>query len=74
MKDIVTGFSKGYAFVEYETVEDAQRAVEEAYKISIDGKEIFVDYEMERVLPGWIPRRLGTYVLNSIGLYEAVKL
>ena len=25
----------------------------------IDGKEIIVDYEIQRTIEGWVPRRLG---------------
>ncbi|XP_054707070.1 U11/U12 small nuclear ribonucleoprotein 35 kDa protein-like [Uloborus diversus] len=59
IRDVVTGFSKGYAFVEFYDKYDAIRAERELNKIQIDGKEILVDIECERLLPGWIPRRLG---------------
>ncbi|GFU27524.1 hypothetical protein TNCV_282581 [Trichonephila clavipes] len=58
VRDIVTGFSKGYAFIEYYDKYDAARAVREA-DIVIDDKEVLVDIECERLLKGWIPRRLG---------------
>lgn len=59
VRDIITGFSRCYAFVEYEEHIGADLACRRANKLEIDGCEIFVDYECERVLKGWIPRRLG---------------
>lgn len=59
VRDIVTGFSKGYAFVEFEREKDAHRAYKDSYRTVIDDREVIVDYEHERKLPGWIPRRLG---------------
>lgn len=59
VKDIVTGMPKGYAFIEYENESGAEAAYCEAYKITIDGRVIFVDFECERLLKGWKPRRLG---------------
>ncbi|GFR08624.1 hypothetical protein TNCT_317731 [Trichonephila clavata] len=58
IRDIVTGFSKGYAFIEYYDKYDAARAVRDA-DVVIDDKEVLVDSECERLLKGWIPRRLG---------------
>ena len=59
VRDIITGFSRCYAFVEYEEHIGADLACRRANKLEIDGCEIFVDYECERILKGWIPRRLG---------------
>jgi len=59
VRDIVTGYSKSYAFIEYVQEKSATKAQIEANNIEIDGCEIFVDYECERTLKGWIPRRLG---------------
>ena len=59
IRDIITGFSKCYAFAEYENPRDATRAQRDGNKTIIDGQEIFVDYESERTMKGWIPRRLG---------------
>ncbi|GJQ79150.1 hypothetical protein Trydic_g5402 [Trypoxylus dichotomus] len=59
VKDIVTGFPKGYAFIEYESEASAEEAYRGAYKMNIDGNIIFVDFECERLLKGWKPRRLG---------------
>jgi len=59
VKDIVTGLSKGYGFIEYETIDQAAEAYKKAYRSELDGNILFVDYECERVLKGWKPRRLG---------------
>lgn len=59
VRDLVTGFSKRYAFVEFEDEHSVSRAYREANKMELDGSELFVDYECERTLKGWIPRRLG---------------
>jgi len=59
VRDIVTGFSKRYAFVEYNEERSIVRARREAYKLVVDQSEIFVDFEQERTLKGWVPRRLG---------------
>ncbi|KAF2893698.1 hypothetical protein ILUMI_12471 [Ignelater luminosus] len=59
VKDIVTGIPKGYAFIEYETERAAEDAYRKAYKMYLDGQAIFVDFECERLLKGWKPRRLG---------------
>lgn len=65
VRDIVTGLSRGYAFFEYDRESDARTAYREANKATIDGREIFVDFECERTLPGWVPRRLGTGILSG---------
>lgn len=59
VRDLVTGYSKGYAFVEYSSEEGANIAYRDGHTLIIDGKSILVDYEHERSLPGWVPRRLG---------------
>lgn len=59
VKDIVTGMPKGYAFIEYEQETSAEEAYREANKMNLDGNIIFVDFECERLLKGWKPRRLG---------------
>ncbi|GFT66156.1 hypothetical protein NPIL_537291 [Nephila pilipes] len=58
VKDIVTGFSKGYAFIEYYDKYDAEKALRDDDLI-IDDKKVLVEGECERILKGWIPRRLG---------------
>ncbi|CAH1116547.1 unnamed protein product [Phaedon cochleariae] len=59
VRDIVTGMPKGYAFIEYESERSAEEAYRKANKINIDGSTIFVDFECERLLKEWKPRRLG---------------
>lgn len=52
VKDIVTGFPKGYAFLEYENESNAEEAYKRANKTVIDGNVIFVDFECQRLLKG----------------------
>ena len=59
VRDIVTGLSKRYAFIEYKEERSIVRARREANKLVVDQNELFVDFEQERALKGWIPRRLG---------------
>lgn len=59
VRDIVTGFSKRYAFVEYKEERSVVRARRDANKLVVDQQEVFVDFEQERTLKGWVPRRLG---------------
>lgn len=59
VRDIVTGMPKGYAFIEYESESSAEEAYRSANRMHLDGSTIFVDFECERLLKGWKPRRLG---------------
>ncbi|KAM3869180.1 U11/U12 small nuclear ribonucleoprotein 35 kDa protein [Diretmus argenteus] len=59
VRDIVTGLSKRYAFVEYKEERSVLRARRDASKLVVDQHELFVDFEQERTLKGWVPRRLG---------------
>lgn len=59
VRHIVTGASRGYAFVEFETEREMRRAYEEAHHTTIDDSEITVDYNRQQLMAGWIPRRLG---------------
>ncbi|RXI00611.1 hypothetical protein DVH24_000845 [Malus domestica] len=59
VRHIVTGASRGYAFVEYETEREMQRAYKEAHHSLIDDSKVIVDYNRQQLMPGWIPRRLG---------------
>ncbi|XP_072990530.1 U11/U12 small nuclear ribonucleoprotein 35 kDa protein [Typha latifolia] len=59
VRDIVTGASRGYAFVEYESEREMRRAYEDAHHSFIDDSEVIVDYYRQQLMPGWIPRRLG---------------
>ncbi|XP_058831462.1 U11/U12 small nuclear ribonucleoprotein 35 kDa protein-like [Topomyia yanbarensis] len=59
VRDIETGLSRGYAFVEYKRRRHAKRAIVEMHGRVVNGKEILVDEEWERRLKNWKPRRLG---------------
>ncbi|XP_078441091.1 RNA-binding (RRM/RBD/RNP motifs) family protein isoform X2 [Wolffia australiana] len=59
VRHIVTGASRGYAFIEFESDQDMRRAYEEAHHSIIDDSEVIVDYYRQQLMPGWIPRRLG---------------
>lgn len=59
VRDIVTGLSKKYAFVEFKHSRDASDAHREMHHTIIDNCKVLVDYEHGRVMPGWKPRRLG---------------
>lgn len=58
VRDIVTGQSKQYGFVEFDSRDSVHDAVK-YMKSRIDDSEIIVDYEHERLMKGWKPRRLG---------------
>lgn len=55
----MTGISKNYAFIEFESSTSAKAAANEMNLQRIDDSEIVVDLEHERRLHGWKPRRLG---------------
>ncbi len=60
VRDLVTGFSKGYAFIEYESRSNAKYAYGKcSSNYVLDGRSLIVEYEYERELKGWKPRRLG---------------
>ena len=59
VRDIITGHSRCYAFVEFKEERSAVRAERDGHGMEIDGHEVLVDFELERTLPGWIPRRFG---------------
>ncbi|KAG9302691.1 hypothetical protein G9A89_005165 [Geosiphon pyriformis] len=59
VRNIVTGDSRGYAFIEYTHERSCQDAYKNANKIMLDDRQILVDFERSRVMEGWIPRRLG---------------
>ena len=56
---IVTGYSMGYAFVEYRHEEDFTSAFYSTHRQFIDGAQIMVDFMRNKTVPGWIPRRFG---------------
>lgn len=59
VRDLVTGYSKRYAFIEFEDFIDAKKAFKDAHNRIVDESSIIVDWEHSRALPGWIPRRFG---------------
>lgn len=60
VKDCVTGASKGYAFIEYETNSGFEAAFNRGHGMVLDGARLLVDYMRSRgVMKGWKPRRLG---------------
>lgn len=59
IRDIVTGASKGYAFVEYYNKIDYNNAFRRSYKAEIDGYRLLIDYARAIVMPGFKPRRVG---------------
>ena len=59
IRDIVTGFSKRYAFIEYEDERSADKAEYDANHSVIDQTEVIVMLECSRTMPGWVPRRFG---------------
>lgn len=59
VKDLITGISKQYAFIEYKTFKMALNAYNQCKSLILKNSEIFVDFECGRLLPGWKPRRLG---------------
>ncbi|KAL2490520.1 U11/U12 small nuclear ribonucleoprotein 35 kDa protein [Abeliophyllum distichum] len=59
VRHIVTGASRGYGFVEFETEREMRRAYKDAHHTILDDSEIIVDYNRQQLMPGWIPRRLG---------------
>uniref|UniRef100_UPI00358EC3D6 U11/U12 small nuclear ribonucleoprotein 35 kDa protein n=1 Tax=Myxine glutinosa TaxID=7769 RepID=UPI00358EC3D6 len=59
VRDVVTGTSKCYAFVEFYDREIAERVCHHGNHMIIDGVMVFIDWELGRTLTGWVPRRLG---------------
>ncbi|CAK4636875.1 hypothetical protein LEN26_004894 [Aphanomyces euteiches] len=59
VRHVVTKASRGYAFIEYERERDFEAAYRSTHRMTIDGHVILVEYERERVMEGWKPRRLG---------------
>lgn len=59
VRDIHTGKSRGYAFIEFESSNDLKEAFKYADQKNIKGRRILVDVERGRTVPGWKPRKLG---------------
>lgn len=66
VRDIITGLSKRYAFIEFETFKMALNAYVRCKSLVLNSKEVFVDFECGRLLPGWKPRRLGILITKII--------
>ncbi|XP_022696810.1 U11/U12 small nuclear ribonucleoprotein 35 kDa protein-like isoform X2 [Varroa jacobsoni] len=56
--NLITGASRGYAFVTFKH-SSGVRAAMEMHGTIVDGRSILVELEVGRTLPGWKPRRLG---------------
>lgn len=59
MRDIIIGYFRGYVFVEFKEGRLVVRVERDGYGMEIDGYEVFVDFELERILLGWVFRRFG---------------
>lgn len=59
VRDLVTGISKNYAFIEFRTRDSAIEAYDAMNGVTVDGASLLVDFEWERRMKGWKPRRLG---------------
>ncbi|KAJ7325376.1 hypothetical protein OS493_029927 [Desmophyllum pertusum] len=61
VKDVKTGKSKGYAFVEFSDESEVNRALRETKdeRLEVDGRKVLVDRVRAGVTPSWLPRRLG---------------
>lgn len=55
----LSGKPRGYAFIEYERLEDMKRAYKIGMNRKIEGRSIVVDVERGRTVADWRPRRLG---------------
>ena len=68
MKNVISGESRGYAFIEFEHKSDFLEAYKYGEGKRIDGRKIVVDYERGRTQLKWRPRRLGVkYFSYSLG-------
>merc|ERR1712050_265136 len=59
VSDKLTGKPRGYAFVEFERLEDMKRAYKMGMNRSLEGRRLLIDVERGRTVADWKPRRLG---------------
>nr|XP_046917649.1 U11/U12 small nuclear ribonucleoprotein 35 kDa protein-like [Dermatophagoides farinae] len=59
IRDVLTGDSRRYAFIEFRRAKDADRAYAEGHNTLLDGRRILVDRELGRTEKNWKPRRFG---------------
>lgn len=59
VRDILTGMSKRYAFVEFKSLKSVDEALSTMHKEDVDHSQIIVQPEAERRMRGWRPRRQG---------------
>ncbi|OTF71955.1 U11/U12 small nuclear ribonucleoprotein 35 kDa protein-like protein, partial [Euroglyphus maynei] len=59
IRDVLTGDSRRYAFIEFRRAKDADRAYAEGHNTLLDGRRILVDRELGRTMKNWKPRRFG---------------
>jgi len=59
VRDILTGELKRYAFIEYSTRQQAEKAVQKGNGMNVRQARVSVDFEKERTCKDWRPRRLG---------------
>eukprot|EP00854_Cymbomonas_tetramitiformis_P004411 gene4411-5419_t len=59
VRDVVTGESRGYAFVEFEKRSSMKTAFKASESLVVHDKPLLVDYARTGVVEGWIPRRFG---------------
>ncbi|EQC26136.1 hypothetical protein SDRG_16027 [Saprolegnia diclina VS20] len=59
VRHVVTQESRGYAFIAFAREKDFEAAYRTTNRMLLDGRRILVEFERERIMPGWKPRRLG---------------
>ena len=59
VRDILTGHSKRYGFLEFKDPNECKRVRRKEHKALLKRREILVNFECHLSLPGWIPRRPG---------------
>ncbi|GJP56456.1 hypothetical protein CLOM_g15526 [Closterium sp. NIES-68] len=60
VRNIVTGASRGYAFIEYASAQHFDRAYRRGLDLEgVGGRQVLVDFYRQGLLPGWLPRRYG---------------